>query len=279
MVACVQSVVLPARRDRERRPDRERRRRRARPARAVDPDCVRLRRTRGAARAALRHRRSGPGLLPAAVRDRVPQLLEPARAISSRCRWFHEVATYNPVSYLIEGVRSLIITGWDGQALALAFGFALAAERAHAEPRRRGDEEPAGEDVRRFFYVTRGVAWRSIHNTLVSPAILLPSIIFPLFFLAAFAGGLVADRRHPQLRLQARLHGIPVRVRVPAVGRVRRRLHGLRDRARLRRRLRAPAAADRASAQRHHRRLRGRRAPALVCSPARSSRSPRCSRA
>jgi ABC-2 type transport system permease protein len=40
--------------------------------------------------------------------------------------WFREVATYNPVSYLIEGVRSLIITGWDGQALALGFGFALA---------------------------------------------------------------------------------------------------------------------------------------------------------
>jgi ABC-2 type transport system permease protein len=39
-------------------------------------------------------------------------------------------------------------------------------------------------------YVAKGVAWRSIHNTLVSPAILLPSMIFPLFFLAAFAGGL-----------------------------------------------------------------------------------------
>jgi ABC-2 type transport system permease protein len=39
--------------------------------------------------------------------------------------WFREVATYNPVSYLIEGVRSLIITGWDGEALALGFGFAL----------------------------------------------------------------------------------------------------------------------------------------------------------
>jgi ABC-2 type transport system permease protein len=39
--------------------------------------------------------------------------------------WFKEVATYNPVSYLIEGIRSLIITGWDGQALALGFGFAL----------------------------------------------------------------------------------------------------------------------------------------------------------
>jgi ABC-2 type transport system permease protein len=40
--------------------------------------------------------------------------------------WFRDVATYNPVSYLIEGMRSLVITGWDGQALALGFGFALA---------------------------------------------------------------------------------------------------------------------------------------------------------
>ena len=36
--------------------------------------------------------------------------------------WFRDIATGNPVSYLIEGVRSLIIQGWNGQALALAFG-------------------------------------------------------------------------------------------------------------------------------------------------------------
>jgi ABC-2 type transport system permease protein len=40
--------------------------------------------------------------------------------------WFREVATYNPVSYLIESLRSLVIKGWDGQALALGFGFSLA---------------------------------------------------------------------------------------------------------------------------------------------------------
>lgn len=39
--------------------------------------------------------------------------------------WFRTIATYNPVSYLVEGLRSLIITGWDGEALALGFGFAL----------------------------------------------------------------------------------------------------------------------------------------------------------
>jgi ABC-2 type transport system permease protein len=40
--------------------------------------------------------------------------------------WFRIAATGNPVSYLLEGVRSLIITGWDGQALALGFGVAVA---------------------------------------------------------------------------------------------------------------------------------------------------------
>lgn len=40
--------------------------------------------------------------------------------------WFRFIATYNPVSYLIEGVRSFIITGWDGEALALGFGVAAA---------------------------------------------------------------------------------------------------------------------------------------------------------
>jgi ABC-2 type transport system permease protein len=38
--------------------------------------------------------------------------------------WFRVFATLNPVSYLLEGVRSLIITGWDAQALTLAFGIA-----------------------------------------------------------------------------------------------------------------------------------------------------------
>jgi ABC-2 type transport system permease protein len=40
--------------------------------------------------------------------------------------WFRTIATYNPVSYLIEGMRSLVISGWDAQALALGFGLALA---------------------------------------------------------------------------------------------------------------------------------------------------------
>jgi ABC-2 type transport system permease protein len=38
--------------------------------------------------------------------------------------WFQTVATYNPVSYILEGIRSLVITGWDAEALALGFGVA-----------------------------------------------------------------------------------------------------------------------------------------------------------
>jgi ABC-2 type transport system permease protein len=37
--------------------------------------------------------------------------------------WFRDAATANPVSYLLECVRSLVITGWDLQALALGFGL------------------------------------------------------------------------------------------------------------------------------------------------------------
>lgn len=34
--------------------------------------------------------------------------------------WFQQVATYNPMSYLVEAPRSLLIEGWDAQTLVLA---------------------------------------------------------------------------------------------------------------------------------------------------------------
>jgi ABC-2 type transport system permease protein len=39
--------------------------------------------------------------------------------------WFRYIATVNPISYLVEGIRSLVITGWDAQALLLGFGCAV----------------------------------------------------------------------------------------------------------------------------------------------------------
>ena len=44
--------------------------------------------------------------------------------------------------------------------------------------------------MRRFFDVAGGVAWRSTRRFLKNPQLLLPILIFPLFFFTAFAGGL-----------------------------------------------------------------------------------------
>ena len=44
--------------------------------------------------------------------------------------------------------------------------------------------------MRRFWDVVAGVAWRSIKKFATNPQLLLPSLIFPLFFFVAFAGGL-----------------------------------------------------------------------------------------
>jgi ABC-2 type transport system permease protein len=38
--------------------------------------------------------------------------------------------------------------------------------------------------------VARAVAWRTLHNVFTNPSLLLPSLVFPLFFFVAFAGGL-----------------------------------------------------------------------------------------
>ena len=37
--------------------------------------------------------------------------------------WFRFVATINPLSYLVEGIRSLYVVGFDWEALGLAFGI------------------------------------------------------------------------------------------------------------------------------------------------------------
>ncbi len=42
----------------------------------------------------------------------------------------------------------------------------------------------------RIWPVASGVAWRTLKNVATTPAILLPSLLFPLFFFTAFAGGL-----------------------------------------------------------------------------------------
>ena len=98
---------------RDRRPPRLRRRRGAL-----------VRRPRRVARVPNRLGRDDPGALPVLfVFLFISSMNAPRNLIE--VGWFQTAATLNPVSYMIECVRSLIITGWDWQALALGFGFAI----------------------------------------------------------------------------------------------------------------------------------------------------------
>jgi len=45
--------------------------------------------------------------------------------------------------------------------------------------------------------VALAVAWRGLHNAFTNPALLLPSVLFPLFFFVAFAGGLSGVQNAP----------------------------------------------------------------------------------
>jgi len=45
--------------------------------------------------------------------------------------------------------------------------------------------------------VAQGVAWRMLHNFFTNKSLLIPSIVFPLFFFTAFAGGLSGIRHTP----------------------------------------------------------------------------------
>jgi ABC-2 type transport system permease protein len=41
-------------------------------------------------------------------------------------QWFHDIASINPVTYLLEAFRSLLFEGWEADKLALGFGIAAA---------------------------------------------------------------------------------------------------------------------------------------------------------
>ena len=49
----------------------------------------------------------------------------------------------------------------------------------------------------RTWNVISGVAWRTLKNVITTPSLLLPSLMFPLFFFVAFAGGLSQVQNTP----------------------------------------------------------------------------------
>jgi hypothetical protein len=104
--------------------------------------------------------------------------------------WFRYIATANPISYLVEGIRSLVITGWDAQALLLGFGCAFAIIALSVPgPRHscargwRADGAGGG-----FFSVAfRGGGAPGL-QVLRQPGVPGAGVL-PLFFFVAFAGG------------------------------------------------------------------------------------------
>ena len=178
--------------------------------------------------------------------------------------WFRWAATVNPVSYLIEGIRSLIIEGWNGEALGLAFaitaGLLAGALVALVVRAPREDDPHVTRDFRNAAFA---VGWRTIHNVFHNPSLLFPGLMFPLLNFAAFAGGLSRLQHIEGFDYAPGYAGFQFSLRADPVGGLRRGLHRLRDRAGLRVRLLAAADARRLAAQRDHRRLRDRRDRAL----------------
>ena len=52
--------------------------------------------------------------------------------------------------------------------------------------------DTAGSNRARYLSVVRSVAWRHLHSVIRRPQLILPALLFPLFFYMAFAGGLSA---------------------------------------------------------------------------------------
>ena len=107
-----------------------------------------------------------------------------------KASWFREVATYNPISLSPRGASEPGHHRLGCPGAGAGIRVRDCAPRGFPGALAHRDEDEAGPEMRRFLSVVQGVAWRSIHNTIVNPAILVPSIVFPLFFLIAFAGGL-----------------------------------------------------------------------------------------
>jgi ABC-2 type transport system permease protein len=55
----------------------------------------------------------------------------------------------------------------------------------------------------RFRSVALAVAWRNLHNFFTNPALVVPALLFPLFFFTAFAGGLSRVSQAPNFDFPA----------------------------------------------------------------------------
>ena len=104
--------------------------------------------------------------------------------------WFRAVADVNPISYLVEAMRDLVI---DGIAPAPDADRAGRGARAGGRLGRRPATWPSGAGWRRrrdgtLLGVSAGLAWRSLILVRRMPSVFLPSLVMPLFILVATSG-------------------------------------------------------------------------------------------
>ena len=148
-----------------------------------------------------------------------------------RTGWFHTVATWNPISYLIEAFRSLFIVGWDAHgAVARLRGRDGAA--GHLAARRLGGaahEDAAHMRSSHARHLARGAHDRvAQHPHLRAPPRPVRAVAgVPACVPGELRRRPVARSARAGLRLPRRLHGVPVRVRALPVLDVRRAVHRL----------------------------------------------------
>ena len=158
-------------------------------------DHVRLRLHRPVLRLPHRQQRGGPGPVPGAVRVPVP-VLGLAAARPDRAG-------------LVPDDRHLQPGQLPDRGRAQPVHHRLGSRGAGAGLRLRGRDRRglhgAGRDVpaheadahMRSRSVALAVAWRNLHNFFTNPALVIPALLFPLFFFTAFAGGLSSVANAP----------------------------------------------------------------------------------
>ena len=96
-------------------------------------------------------------------------------------------------------MRGLIIDGWDMSTLLPCIAVATGDPRRLLRPRRARAAQAGAADMsaRRLAAWRCAVLRRTVIHTYKNPAIIIPSLAFPLVFLLAFAGGLSAVSNVP----------------------------------------------------------------------------------
>src|SRR4051812_20263216 len=165
--------------------------RRAGAARAVGDHHARIRHDRRLRRPSHRLGRGCAGPLPAHVRAPLP-VVERAAAEPDRAGLVPHDRDLQPGLLPARGDPQPADNGLGrrGPGARLRLRDRDRRARGLGVLRRAPDEDAPHMSRASFKSVTLAVAARSIHNVFTNPALILPSLIFPLFFFTAFAGGL-----------------------------------------------------------------------------------------